>query len=157
MRELIRKDKKIESQKEIENLLSNGEYGVLSTSDKNSIPYGVPINYVYKNNIIYFHCAEKGHKLDNIKENQEVSFCIVGKTKILPEKFSTEYESVIIRGKAFEALEAEGKHALLYLVKKYSPEFVEKGRKRIDTQKKGPKVMGIQIEEICGKAYRHKK
>lgn len=155
MRELIRKDKKIKTEKEIESILIQGEYGILSTSDKNNTPYGVPLNYVYKNKIIYFHSAPKGHKLDNISENTEVSFCVVGKTRIIPEKFSTEFESVIIKGKAFEASEDEARQALLYLVEKYSRDYMEKAVKRISSTQKLPKVIGIQIEGINGKAYKH--
>jgi len=49
MKKLRRKDRQIETD-EAKRLLSEVEYGVLSTVDKNSQPYGVPLNYAYKNN-----------------------------------------------------------------------------------------------------------
>ena len=41
-------------------------------------PYAVPLSYVFHDQCIYFHCATEGHKLDNIRANPAVSFCVVG-------------------------------------------------------------------------------
>ena len=92
-----RKDKALQNS-EIEKILQHGEYGVLSTMDEGGQPYGVPLNYVYMNDCIYCHCALAGHKLENIAINSRVSFCVVGDTCLLPEEFSTEFESVILFG-----------------------------------------------------------
>ena len=54
MREMRRKDKEIGTDEAI-NLLAGCEYGVLSTVDSDGQPYGVPLNYAYKDNCIYFH------------------------------------------------------------------------------------------------------
>ncbi|NLB53024.1 MAG: hypothetical protein GX808_08820 [Syntrophomonadaceae bacterium] len=53
-------------------LLKAGEYGVLSSVSENGYAYGVPLNYVYFDNSIYFHCAAEGRKLDDIKKNDKV-------------------------------------------------------------------------------------
>ncbi len=113
-------------------LLQNGEYGVLSTVDGNEQPYGVPLNYVLMNNCIYFHCALEGHKLDNLALNHKVSFCVVGRTNLLPAEFSTEFESVIVFGRA-SVIEGEERYqALNALIEKYSPEFVSEGSAYIE-------------------------
>ena len=65
MREMRRKDKEIGMDDAI-NFLTEHEYGVLSTVGTDGQPYGVPLNYVYKDNCIYFHCALTGHKIENI-------------------------------------------------------------------------------------------
>lgn len=83
-------------------LLETGEYGILSTADPEGLPYGVPVSYVYKDDCLYFHSATEGHKLDNITTNHKVSFCVVGAKKLLPEKFTTSYESVIAFGQTKE-------------------------------------------------------
>ncbi len=87
---------------EINEVLEKGEYGFLSTISDHGYPYVVPLSYVYDNNSIYFHCATEGEKLDNIKQNNKVSFCVVTDTEVLPDKFSTKYKSVIAFGKASE-------------------------------------------------------
>jgi uncharacterized protein len=132
-------------------LLKAGEYGILSTSGKDNIPYGVPISYILKDNAIYFHCALDGSKLDKISENPRVCFTIVGKTKVLPDKFSTEYESVIAFGSASIANTMEKKMALLEIIKKYSPDFIEEGNLYIEKAQDKTIVVKIEIEELTGK------
>ena len=135
-------------------MLANAEYGVLSTVDKDGQPYGVPLSYVYRNNCIYFHCALNGQKLDNIDYNAKVSFCVVGNTKVLPDKFATEYESAVAFGVASEVKEAEWHNALLWLLEKYCPDFIEEGKHYIEQKGKATKVFKIEIHRISGKARR---
>lgn len=150
MREIRRKDRKIGTDEAIE-LLKKCEYGVLSTVDSDGQPYGVPLSYAYQDNCIYFHSALVGHKIENIDNNPKVSFCAVGDTNVLPSKFGTEYESVIIFGIASEVHRTERYNALLYLLEKYSPEFIEEGKKYIEQKDKATKVIKVEIEHISGK------
>ncbi len=71
--EMRRKDRELKNDEAIE-ILKNNTYGVLSTISENGYPYGAPISYIFFNNSIYFHSAIKGHKLDNISNNNRVSF-----------------------------------------------------------------------------------
>lgn len=148
-----KKNREIEI-KEAITLLSKGDYGILSTIGKNGQPYGVPLNYVYKDNSLYFHCARTGHKLENIENNPKVSFCVVGETNILPAEFSTEYESVIAFGVASEAQGEERISALQWLIEKYSPGFIEEGKIYIEKKNKTTTVIKIEISHISGKARR---
>jgi len=146
-----RKDKAMQDGAII-NLLQNGEYGVLSTVGGNEQPYGVPLNYVLMNNCIYFHCALEGHKLDNLALNHKVSFCVVGRTNLLPAEFSTEFESVIVFGRA-SVIEGEERYqALNALVEKYSQEFVSEGSAYIEKFDSRTHVVRIEIAKMTGKA-----
>ncbi|XWX62027.1 pyridoxamine 5'-phosphate oxidase family protein [Desulfitobacterium sp. AusDCA] len=137
----------------VNSLLSTGEYGVLSSTGENGFAYGIPLSYVFMDNSIYFHCATDGHKLENIRFNNKVSFCIVGETEPLPEKFSMKYQSVVIFGEAYEVFDEEKQKALINLVQKYANQFIEKGRQLIesDEYKKKTKVFRLKIEYISGK------
>lgn len=150
MSRMRRKDKEMDADDAIE-LLIKCEYGVLSTTDNDGQPYGVPLNYVYKDKRIYFHSALNGHKIGNIENNSKVSFCAVGRTNLLPSEFSTEYESVVVFGVASEAQGAERHNALLWLLEKYSPEFMEEGEIYIGKYDKVTKVIKIDIEQVSGK------
>ena len=150
MREIRRKDKEIGKDEAIQ-LLTKCEYGVLSTVGNDGQPYGVPLNYTYKNNCIYFHCALIGHKIDNIENNPNVSFCAVGDTKVLPSEFATEYVSAVVFGVASEVQGAERYNALVWLLEKYSPDFMEEGKKYIEKHDKATKVIKIEIQHISGK------
>lgn len=153
MREM-RKIKRAISPKEAWNLLTNAEYGILSTAGADGIPYGIPLSFCVIEEHIYFHCALEGRKIDNIYRNSHVSFCAVGKRKVLPEQFSTLYESVIVSGTAKEVKGEEKQMALEGLLKKYSPDFLKEGKEYIESMNDITKVFGIRIEHISGKAKR---
>lgn len=133
-------------------LLRNGEYGILSVIGDDGYPYGVPLNHVYKDGCIYFHCALEGHKIDAIKNNNKVSFCVVGNTEIISDKFSTKYESVIIFGRAEEVIEENEKKAgLLSIIEKYSSDYQDEGKKYINKDYQRAALFRIVIEHIIGK------
>jgi len=153
MKDIRRSDRVITTQ-EAKDLLDNAEYGFMSTVSKDGQPYGVPLSYVHKEESIYFHCAINGHKLENIEHNAKVSFCVVGKTKVLPDKFATEYESAVIFGRASEVNGAERHAALLWLLEKYCSDFIEEGKHYIEQKDSITKVVKIEIDRISGKARR---
>jgi len=150
MRTMRRMDRKMEDGAAFE-LLKKGEYGILSTCGKENQPYGVPVNYVVIDNSIYIHCALVGSKIDNINANNKVSFTVVGKTKVLQDKFSTEYESVIVMGVASIIPEEERTEPLLEFINKYSPEYLKEGREYIERAKNKTNIIKIVIESITGK------
>ncbi len=151
MKELRRKDRAI-TKEEATSLLNKAEYGVLSTVTKGEKPYGGPLNFCMIDNGIYFHCAVEGQKIDNIKENKCVSFCVVGNTELLPDKFATKYESVIVSGEVEEVFHTNKQVALEGLLHKYSPEFFGKGLKYINGLREKTRVFKITINELTGKA-----
>jgi nitroimidazol reductase NimA-like FMN-containing flavoprotein (pyridoxamine 5'-phosphate oxidase superfamily) len=152
MERKVRRTDRATPESEAKSLLEKGEFGVLSTVSSDGQPYGVPMNYSYTGDAIYFHCALEGHKLENIRKNSRVSFCVVGKTEVLPEKFATRYESAIVFGQAFEATDDEKHEGLLALVKKYSPGFMKEGLKYIENSVHKARVYKIVIESVTGKS-----
>ena len=150
-RKLRRTDRAI-SESEAHEILRTGEYGILSTVSGDGQPYGVPVSYSYTGKAIYFHCAVEGHKLDNLSSNNRVSFCVVGRTEVLPDKFATRYESAIVFGKAFEVTAEEKQAGLLELLKKYSPGFIDKGLPYIRHDGEKSRVYKIVVESMTGKA-----
>ncbi len=146
-----RKDKALQD-KDSRLLLQDGEHGVLSTVSKDGQPYGVPLNYVYMNDCIYFHCAIVGHKLGNINANGKVSFCVVGRTEVLPAEFSTGFESVIVFGSAAVVGGEERHQALMGLAGKYCADYLSEAPAYIEKHDKQTKVVRIRIEQITGKA-----
>lgn len=147
MKNVRRRDREISLEEAVE-ILAAAEYGVLSTVDNYGQPYGIPLNYVYKDSAIYFHCAVDGQKFDNIVNNARVSFCVVGSTKVLPESFGTLYESAVVFGHAYEALAAERHNALVWLLDKYCSDYLEGGLQYIELKEKAIKVIKIEISKI---------
>jgi len=148
-----RQDRQI-SREEALTILTDGEYGVLSTVSPDGLPYGLPLNYCFFEQKIYFHAALAGKKLEHIAANPHVSFCVVGPTQILPEQFSTRYESCIAEGLAAEVFGEEKLAALAALVVKYSPGFIAEGADYIAQKQERTRVLAITLHSITGKARR---
>jgi nitroimidazol reductase NimA-like FMN-containing flavoprotein (pyridoxamine 5'-phosphate oxidase superfamily) len=153
MRPVRRTDREISAQ-EATDLLERGEYGILSTVGPDAQPYGVPLSYAYRDGCIYFHCALSGHKLDNLQGNPKVSFCVVGATRVLPEKFSTNYESAVAFGTAAEVRGVEREQAYLLLLQKYCPGLTVEGRRYLEQKGDLTRVYRIDISHLSGKARR---
>ena len=147
-----RRDRLLSEERAVE-LLSTAEYGVLSLVDEGEMPYGIPVNFVWDGNkSLYIHCAPVGRKLRIIERNPNVSFCIVGRVNLLPMQFTTEYESVVLRGTAHIGLTDEEKmHALMLLVDKMSPEYRELGEKYSQKSFHRVNIIRIDVEEFSGK------
>lgn len=99
-RELARKNKEI-SREECIALLKNEKRGVLSVQGDEGYPYGMPMNHYYceEDGKIYFHCGKSGHRLDSIRKNGKVSFCVYDEGYRLPGKWPLNIKSVIVFGK----------------------------------------------------------
>jgi nitroimidazol reductase NimA-like FMN-containing flavoprotein (pyridoxamine 5'-phosphate oxidase superfamily) len=150
--EIMRRKDKALGESAVQQLLINGEYGVLATVDADGRPYGVPLNYVYMNDCVYFHCATVGHKLENISADERVSFTVVGRTEVLAAEFSTGFESVIAFGRAALVDGDERYRALIGLLEKYSADYLEEGRKYIEKLDKQTAVVRVSLDSVTGKA-----
>lgn len=148
----MRKKELLLTDEEAQAILETGEYGVLSTVSPDNEPYGLPLNYCIIGNSIYFHCAFEGKKIDHISSNSNVSFCVVGKTKIRPEKFTSSYESCIVTGTAVTVTGDEKQAALEALIQKYSPQFRIEGVEYIKRFQEETNVVKIIPESFTGKA-----
>lgn len=151
-REMRRKGNALSREDTIE-ILSKNTNGVLAVSGDDGYPYTVPLSYVYDNNKIFFHCATEGHKLDAIEKYEKVSFCVIEEDNIIPEDFNTLFRSAIAFGNArILTDEKEKEHVLEIILQKYSPEFIETGRKYIEQEWNNCKAVEIAIEHLTGKA-----
>lgn len=154
MNHKMRKAEREISRDEAMGILTSGEYGILSTVSEDGSPYGIPVSYAAKGEKIYFHCAKDvGHKVENLRHENRVCFTVVGRTEILPSKFSTRYESIVIFGTAREVI-ARKEEPLMLLIEKYSADFLEKGRRYVENDAEKTGVYEITIEKITGKARR---
>lgn len=151
-REMRRKDRQL-SPKEEETILQDGKYGILSILCEDGYPYGLPLSYAYENGKLYFHhTAEPGLLNDSVSGEVRACFTVVGSTELLPEKFSTKYGSVIAFGKFKRSEDKLG--VLMRLVRKFSSDFEEKGRRYAASSLDEVTVYEFEIEQMTGKARR---
>ena len=90
------------SPEEITDLLKKETRGVLSVQGDDGYPYGVPINHYYdeETNRLYFHGANFGHRVDAVKKDPKVSYCVFGQEYQKEGDWARYVKSVIIFGKA---------------------------------------------------------
>lgn len=148
----MRRDDRAISLQEAVDILRSGEYGVLSMMGVEGYPYGLPVNYVYENDVLYIHSAPEGHKLDAIRRDPKVSFVVVGKTTVQPDKFTVLYSSTIVFGRASEVEAAERREALMAFIRRYSSDFLEKGTDYVERSADEAAIIRIDIDHISGKA-----
>ena len=120
-REMRRKKQALSNEENLA-ILMRGTSGVMAVSGDDDYPYAVPLSYVYHDSKIYFHCAASGHKLDAMRRNPKVSFCVIDRDEVIPQEYTTYFRSVIVFG-TVRILEKEQdkKPALELLATKYSP------------------------------------
>lgn len=153
---LIRRQDRLLREEEATTLLRTGEYGVLSMTDETGKAYGIPVNYVWNEaDSLYIHCAPQGRKLCCIAAHPEVSFCIVGRTHVVSNQFTTSYESIMLQCRATTGLPADERmHALQLLLQKYSPNDLTIGLKYAEKSFHRTEIIRLDIEEISGKCKR---
>ena len=150
----VRRQDRLLSEEDARMLLSPAEYGTLSMCDNDCTPYGIPINFVWDGEqSIYLHCAPQGRKIGILKSNSKVSFSIVGAVHLLPNKFTTEYESLVITGSAtIVDDDDERREALRMLLAKLSPHDVETGLMYAEKSLHRTAIIRIDICHYSGKA-----
>lgn len=148
----MRRKRQLLSKEENEKILNTATSGVLALRGED-YPYAVPLNFCYLDGKIYFHCAKVGYKLDCMKRDNRVSFCVIGKEEIVPKRFTTYYQSVIVYGRASLVEDEEEKRRVIeFLAGKYSPkETTESRDKEIDRGWNALAIVRIEIEEMTGK------
>lgn len=94
----MRRSRQQLSAEECVQVLERGSCGVLAVCGDDGYPYAVPLSYVYEAGKIYLHSAMKGHKIDALRMNPRVSFCVVDQDTVSPAEFTTYFRSVIVFG-----------------------------------------------------------
>lgn len=141
---------------ECEQILREGTSGVLAVLDGDGYPYAVPLSYVYADGKIIFHGATTGHKVEAIRHHDKASFCVIARDTIVPEEYTTCYQSVIAFGtiRIVEDDDTKRKYAEL-IGKKYAPrESDEHLDKTIRNSWKALGIMELTIAHMTGKEGR---
>ena len=129
--------------------------GVMACMGDDGYPYTVPLSYVYHDGHIYFHSALEGHKIDALRREEKVSFCVVQQDLVVPEELTTYFRSVVAFGRArLIEDEAEKHRALMLLGLRYLPGDDAEVQRHIDEAIRRTAVVDIEIEHLTGKEAR---
>ncbi len=132
------------------------EYAVLSVTDADGNPYCVPVSIVREGMTLYFHSAKEGFKAEAMRKHPKVCVACVGDTRLVPEQFTTEYESAVIRGIAYEVSdETEKRKALRLICERYAPSNMGGFEKAVSESLSRTAIWKIEITEITGKRKKY--
>lgn len=138
-REMRRKRQALSPEENVA-ILNRGTSGVLAVSGDDGSK-------------IYFHCAKSGHKLDAIKGNNKVSFCVIDQDHVVPERYTSYFRSVIVFGKIRVLDDDEEKRAAIEkLALKYAPNDTVVNRQKAIEREWNPLCMlEMTIDHMTGK------
>jgi len=152
----------IKDKEKIGEILRRCRIGRLATVGADGYPYITPLNFVYRQWAIYFHCAHQGEKLHNIARDPRVCFEVdiplaYKGTDCAPEapacSVSQFYHSVVIRGRAEVVTAVEEKVAVLNALMAVHEGVA--GFSRItaaDPAVAACQVVAVHIERMSGKS-----
>lgn len=99
------------------------------------------------------HGAKQGHKIDSIKRNDKVTFCVIEKDEVIQKTFTTHFWSVSIFGRArILTNDSDRRYASESLVEKYSPDYIKEGQQEIEREWNRVCLIEVKIEHMTGKA-----
>ena len=149
-REMRRKKQELSKDECIE-ILTNEPRGVLALLGDDDYPYALPMSHVYIDGKIYFHGAQKGHKLDAVRRYPKASYCVVDDGVRNKGEWWYTFKSVIVFGKIRTLTDSNEKiEKLTYLGDKFFPTH-EETVSEIDKLLDKTEVFEIDIEHMSGK------
>ena len=146
-----RKEKEISDPSKLEAMIRSAKVCRVGFSD-NGQPYIVPMSFGYQDNILYFHCAKEGRKIECIRQNPQVCFEFDEDATPLPHekacRWSMKYKSIIGYGRVEFIRGTEDKRcALEIIMRQYSQEQFEFPAPEIEKIT----IFKIVIEQMSGK------
>ena len=134
-------------------ILKEQPRGVLSMMGDDGYPYGIPLDHWYceEDGKLYFHGAKEGKKLDSLKLNDKVSYCVYDEGFRKEGEWALNINSVVIFGR-MHVVEDEDKKRMIceHLCRKFTDdeEYLKK-----ELTHAFPRVccLEIEIDHMTGK------
>lgn len=140
------------SHEECIEILNKTTSGTLALLGDGGYPYSLPISYVYANGKLFFHSAQKGHKIDAIKQCDKASFSVIDKDDVKAKEYTTYFRSVICFGHIhIIEEESEKMQAVRLLGNRYNPNDDESLNKELAKAYKAMNMIELDIEHMTGK------
>jgi uncharacterized protein len=150
------KNKAIESKADMEAIIGKCQTCCISMVDPDGKPYVIPMNFGYKEEVIYFHGSPIGKKADVLRNNPAV--CVVFSTdhqlRYVNEEvacsWSMRYRSVIAYGKAEFVEDTKDKVDCLNII---MANYTERKFDYSDPSVREVMVFRVKIDKIDGRTY----
>ena len=152
----VRRFKQRLNREECLEILKQTKRGILSVNGDDGYPYGVPLNHYYDEETgkIYFHGASRGHKVDSIRKDDRVSFCVYDDGYRKEGDWALSFKSVIVFG---TIREVEDPEQILRICRELSYKFTSDNdyiEGEISNSGQRVLVHELTIEHVTGKKIR---
>jgi nitroimidazol reductase NimA-like FMN-containing flavoprotein (pyridoxamine 5'-phosphate oxidase superfamily) len=150
------KNRKIENQQTIDEIIQKCDVCYVGMVDKDHTPYVLPFNFGYEQGVIYLHSAPEGKKVTILEHNNQV--CIAFSTDHVLRyqnedvacSWSMKYRSVLAYGQVEFITDMEQKaRALNVIMKKYAGKGFTYNKPALENVK----VYKIMVSRFEGSAY----
>ncbi|MDD2447420.1 MAG: pyridoxamine 5'-phosphate oxidase family protein [Tissierellia bacterium] len=159
-------------------VIDNSSYGIISMINQDNKPHCIPLSIAREDDILYFHSAMDGEKVNIFENNPDVCVTFVGNVnvpeiyskeeldEILKDKskanllsssvFTTEFESAIVKGNVKLLVEEEERVKGMRLIcEKYTPKMMNYFNMAINAGLEKTNIYKIEIEEITAKRKKY--
>ena len=153
-----RPDREIISDSEINDILREGKYVVISMC-RNNEPYIVTLSYGFdaKQRSLYVHCAPNGLKVDFFKTNNRICATIIEDGGYVADECAHQYKTVVFWGELFFVQDMEEKkHGMTILLNhlENKKEVIQEKLLKSENYYSNMEVLRIDINQIHAKTGR---
>ena len=146
----------IEERERTEKILNSGQICFIGFSDKDGIPYVLPMNYGYEEDVIYLHSGPEGKSISILEHNPNVCITFCTEPKLIwqhPDvacSYRMQSESVICNGKViFEEVFEEKERAMNIIMRQYTQKDFKYSVPSINNVK----IWKVPIDTIAAKEF----
>lgn len=141
---------------EIEDIIRKCPYCMVGITDLQGNPYVIPMNFAYRDGVIYLHSGPDGGKLEMVKQHPQVciTFCegheLVYMHRQVACSYSMKSRSVICRGNVRFIEEMDEKRNILDLVMRH---YIDYEFKYSEPAVRNVKIWEVKVEKMTCKSF----
>lgn len=141
---------------EIEDIIRKCPYCMVGIIDLQGNPYVIPMNFAYRDGVIYLHSGPDGGKLEMVKQHPQVciTFCegheLVYMHRQVACSYSMKSRSVICRGNVRFIEEMDEKRNILDLVMRH---YIDYEFKYSEPAVRNVKIWEVKVEKMTCKSF----
>ena len=135
-------------------VIDKAPFATISMVRPDGSAYGIPISVVREDD--HFYSAMEGEKLESILHQNEICISAVSRCRPVPDKFTLEYESAVVWGKAYLVSEKEERiHGLSLICQRFAKQNMDHFQDAIDRSLGRTAVIRVDITKVTGKRKKY--
>lgn len=146
----------IEEKERIERILKSEKICFVGMSDLEGIPYVLPMNYGYEDDVIYLHSAPEGKAIRILEKNPNVCITLCTQPTLIHQhpdvacSYRMQSESVVCNGRVVFEEEYDEKVRVLNIIMR---QYVDKEFTYSAPAVRNVKIWKVAIDDIAAKEF----